>query len=187
MHQVYLAVTQSGTGFSKFISLFTGNAPYAHAGISFSPTLNPLYSFGRKFTYTLWPSGFIAQGFGTHFYNHHPKGRLRVYLLQLNDAQKQTLDARLAPFLAKPKWYKYGMWNCVCDYIKKPCHRPRHYTCIGFVADMLEGIVQFDKDTSLVDAMDACALGLPLLYEGSFGEFSAEKLRDIPNERNCNP
>ncbi|MEG1125446.1 MAG: hypothetical protein RSE10_02025 [Oscillospiraceae bacterium] len=178
MQIVYLVVTQSGTGFSKFISHFTGNAPYAHAGLSYDKSLNPMYSFGRKFTYTLYPSGFITKGFGTHFYNHHPNGRMLVYKLELTGQQADIFAKRLAPFLEKPKWYKYGMINCFAYYLGKPSHRVRHYTCVGFVADMIDGFVHFDKDTSLVNAMDMCALGLPLLYEGSFKDFSADALKD---------
>lgn len=176
MHKLYLAVTHSGTWFANGISLFTNGAEYSHAGISFSPTLNPLYSFGRKFTYLLLPSGFITQGFGKHFYNHHPRGKLRVYLVTLTDAQYDLLNARLQPFIDNTNSYKYGTLNIAYHYFGIPIHRSKHYTCIGFVAEMLNGILPFNKDSSLVKPMDMCNFDLPLLYEGSFKNFNSINL-----------
>ena len=56
MKSIYLLLTKSDTYVSKTIGLATSDK-YTHISISFEETLEPLYSFARKYKRTPLPAG----------------------------------------------------------------------------------------------------------------------------------
>lgn len=178
MENVYLCVMHSGTFMSKCVRFFANKgSQLSHVGLSLSPSLAPMYSFGRKYIYFAQPGGFVSYGLGSAFYNKHPDGKLLVYKMSVTDDQYNTLCTKLEPFIKAPKMYKYGNINCALHMLNKPCHRKHHFTCTTFVADMLEHIVDFDKDSSLLNPVDFCKLDLPLIYDGYFKDYNENKFK----------
>lgn len=167
---VYLMISHSGTGPANLVRFFT-RQPYSHVCYAEDASLSALYTFGRRYTRFFLPGGFIAGGIQSDFYKTYPHTRIRVYALEITAAQKALVDARLAPFLAAPLRYKYGMFNCVYQFFGIPRHRAHHFTCSQFVALLFEGILPFGRDTSLVRPMDFCSFSLPCVFEGTAEEY----------------
>lgn len=171
MENLYLCVMHSGTMFSNIVRFFTRSKSYSHTCISFEKSLNPMYSFGRLYYFTPIPGGFVHEGFGTAFYNHYPKGRLRVYEISLTEMQMQTVKQRVDKFVLNRKKYKYGYLNCFWHMLKKPCKREYHHTCTSFCGQVLQDILPFDKPDYMLEPLDFCKFDLPVVYEGSYKNF----------------
>ena len=60
MRDIYILLTKSDTLFSKAIYKIT-RAEYTHASISLDRELTMLYSFGRKYRYSMLPAGFVHE------------------------------------------------------------------------------------------------------------------------------
>lgn len=172
MDNLYLCVMHSGTIFSNIIRLFTHSKTFSHTCVSFDKSLNPMYSFGRLYYFTPIPGGFVHEGFGTAFYNHYPKGCLRVYEISKNDVQIQQVRLRVNNFINNRNKYKYGYLNCLCHLFKKPCNRIYHYTCTSFCGEVLQDILPFNKPTSMLEPLDFCKFDLPIIYEGTYKDFN---------------
>ena len=74
MKSIYLLLTRSDTYVSKTIGLATSDK-YTHISISFEETLEPLYSFARKYKRTPLPAGIRHEALYSGFYekcNHIP-------------------------------------------------------------------------------------------------------------------
>ena len=67
MKSIYLLLTKSDTYVSKTIGLATSDK-YTHISISFEETLEPLYSFARKYKRTPLPAGIRHEALYSGFY-----------------------------------------------------------------------------------------------------------------------
>ena len=111
MKSIYLLLTNSDTYVSKTIGLATSDK-YTHISISFEETLEPLYSFARKYKRTPLPAGIRHEALYSGFYekcNHIP---CALYELKVNEetyekATEQERLSRMIGFLAGMNYTYY--------------------------------------------------------------------------------
>ena len=67
MKSIFILLTKSDTYVSRIIRLVTADT-YTHASISFDESLQPLYSFSRKYVNKPLPAGLQTESLTTGFF-----------------------------------------------------------------------------------------------------------------------
>ena len=173
--ELFIILSRSHTMLARSIRFFT-RKKYNHTSISFDKNLGSLYSFGRRNPRNMFPAGFIEELEPTGFFDVFPQTKLLILKTVITKAQYEAVQKELAPFLANPESYIYGVKNLFCRFFGKECYRPQHYTCSAFCAKALSSVVTFDKHFSLVDPEDFRQFGFEVIFEGTMKEFRAKQL-----------
>lgn len=174
MKKIYIVLSRSGTVLARAIRLVTKKY-YNHTSVSFDRSLDVFYSFGRRNPRLLFPRGFITEGVHKGFFGLHPDTRICVLEGEISDRDFTLVQQRLAPFVARPKRYKYGVLNLIKMWAGRPYRTENKYVCSVFAAYLLDGILDFGKDYSLVYPEDFYNFGFKKIYEGTAGDYSYEK------------
>ena len=175
MNNFYLVLSRSHTTVAMLVRKFTGKY-YSHASLGFSPKLDTFHSFGRKNPKVMLPAGFITEGIDSGYFGLWPDTKILVLKGSLNDEEFGILQERIKGFELDRRRYRYNIMGLVTSYIGIPWHRAKHYTCSGFIAYLFRGILDFEKDYSLVEPEDFYKFGFEKIYEGTAGEYDHEKL-----------
>ena len=108
---VFITLLRGHSPLSNIISKVT-KAEYTHATISFTSTLNPMYSFGMKESLELMDLGFsIVHPKVQEFKNQ--KAAYSVYVMYVTKKEKQAMMTRLEWFKEKNKYLKYDFVGLV--------------------------------------------------------------------------
>lgn len=180
--KIYIVLSMSGTGFSKFLRVMT-KKPYTHASVSFNEDISLMYSFGRRSMIFPIKSGFIYETFDKGVlkkYNAYGE----VFEFSVTEEQLKKLTKAVKDFEDEYRKYKYNFIGLPFMLFGKSLIRRYHFVCSQFVAYVLEksDIYKFNKGWSIVRPMDFLEIdSLKLLYSGdlrtyckSFAEDKAE-------------
>lgn len=174
MKKVYIVLSRSGTILARAIQVFTKKY-YNHTSISFEKSLDTFYSFGRRNPYLMFPAGFITEGVHRGFFGVHPNTKICVMEGEISDGDFDTVQKKLAPFIANPKKYKYGITQMIKMMRGVPYRSEDHFVCSVFAAYLLKDALDFGKDYSLVYPEDFYMLGFDKIYEGTAGDYEYDK------------
>lgn len=167
MDYIYIVLSRSHTTFAKAIRKFTKKY-YNHTSISFREDLSPFYSFGRRYPRFMFPAGFITEGVHEGFFRLHPYTEICVIKMPIEDkAQLDTIKRKLKPFVAHPKRYQYNVKKMPLMMAGIPTKNKKKFVCSVFVAYLLNDILDYGKDYSLVYPEDFLNFGFEILYEGT--------------------
>lgn len=137
---IYIVVTQTGTVLSRLLKRIT-SADYNHVSISTDPTLNTMYSFGRKNAYNPFWGGFVMESpqFGT--FKRFSETDAVVLSLPVTKEVKEKIESRLAEMYQNRKKYRYDTLGLLLAWGKIRYVREDTYYCSSFVLEFLK---QFD-------------------------------------------
>lgn len=138
--RIYIVVTQTGTVLSRILKRIT-HADYNHVSITTDPTLNIMYSFGRKNPYNpLW-GGYVKESphFGT--FKRFSETEAAVLALPVTAEVKERMAEKLEEMYRNRKQYRYDTLGLLFAGAKVQYIRQNTYYCSSFVLDLLE---QFD-------------------------------------------
>jgi len=169
MKYLYLLLTCSDTYLSRSIRHLTDD-PYTHAALCFTPELNPIYSFGRKFASLMFPAGFTKDRLGKGFLRKHRK--MECILLRLSVEDEAYLSAKevVAAFEKNSFYYRYNVVGLILCGRQIAYERRRHFFCSQFVASVLQksGAVKLPKTPSLMRPADFTMLpGVEVIFKGT--------------------
>lgn len=174
MNSCYIVLSHSNTIMARLVRRFTGNY-YNHTSLALSEDLNEFYSFGRKNPRLLFPAGFISEGVHTGYFGLKPHTKIAVFEAQVSDEEYQLMLTQLNEFLKQRNRYRYNLLGLPMALFNIPWGRNNHYTCSGFVAYCMRGILDFDKHYSLIRPEDFYMFDFEKIYEGTAGEYHYEK------------
>ena len=160
--------------FARGIRIFTRKY-YNHTSVSFDKSLEVFYSFGRRNPRLMFPAGFIIEGVHSGFFGLHPKTEICVLEGEISDDDYETVKSRLAPFIAQPKKYKYGVIQVPKMMLGIKDRSKTRYVCSVFAAYLFKGMLDFGKDYSLVYPEDFYRFNFEKIYEGTTGDYNYEK------------
>lgn len=188
--KIYIVLSMSGTGFSKFLRLMT-QKPYTHVSVSLLENIDIMYSFGRRSMIFPIKSGFIYETFNKGVlkkYNAYGQ----IFELSVTEEQYGKLIVEIEKFVNEYKRFKYNFIGLPFIMVGKPLGRKHHFVCSQFVASVIEncGIHKFSKNWSLVRPMDFLEIeGLRLVYSGdlrtynnSFGNYEPTDEKAVETE-----
>ena len=175
MREIKIVLSQTNTIISKTLKALS-KKPYNHISISFEDDCSTMFSFGRKITWFPLIGGFIKEDINSGVFKMHPETKCKIYKFEVSDEDYGTITMRLKDFLAKPEKYKYSFLNVFLIRLNIPYQREYHYVCSSFVSYLLEDIIPFKKEISLVTPDDYNSLNLDEEYEGQLFEYVNGKL-----------
>ena len=134
--KVYVVVTQTGTILSRLLKVIT-HADYNHVSLSVDPTLNVLYSFGRKHPYNALIGGFVKESpkFGT--FKRFSETEAIVLALEIPEEKRQEIEADLVEMYEHRKEYRYDTIGLLLAWAKILYVRENTYYCSSFVKAFL--------------------------------------------------
>ena len=171
---LYVISTQTDTLISKIIKFYT-KAPFSHISLSLDEALENMYSFGRKHPPFALPSGFVHENIQTGLFGMLDYVPCQIYRLAVTDEQYEKVKNLVSSFIKIADEYKFNVIGFAPMAFNKKYQREKHFMCSQFVAFVLSkcGIIQFDKDYSLVRPDDIrTRQELALIYEGNLKQYA---------------
>lgn len=178
MKDIYIIFSYTGTYFSTFLRLFSGEK-YIHVSISLDQDLYRVYSFGRKNPKWMFPSGFVMENMEliTSFFEN---AICRIYKMQITRKEYHRLKKELKKYIDRENKYHYNIKGLVHIKFNHIYHRNYHFVCSQFVGKLLQDsrIYDFKKDYSLIRPKDIRSIkDSKLIYEGKIINY----LKEIEN------
>lgn len=171
--KLYIVLSRSGTVLARAIQVVTRKY-YNHTSVSFDKSLDTFYSFGRRNPRLMFPAGFIIEGVHRGFFGIHPHTKICVLEGEITREDYRLIQQRLAPFIAQPRKYKYGVAHLPLMIRGMPYRSENNYVCSVFAAYLLRNILNFEKDYSLVYPEDFYKFNFKKIYEGEAGDYDYE-------------
>ena len=155
MKTVYILLSRTGTGASKFIKLAT-KAEYTHASIALTPSKHRLYSFGRRKLRNFLVGGFINEDVNKHVMGLYPQAPCALFSLSVSDKAYEKMQLMVEQFNNQYDCYKYSFVGAATSFFGIKKRLKYHYTCSQFVATMLyvSDAVELPKHPSLMKPID---------------------------------
>lgn len=175
MREIKIVLTQTNTVISKTLKALS-KKPYNHISISFEDDCSTMFSFGRKITWFPLIGGFVKEDINSGVFKMHPETKCKIYKFEVTDEDYDIITMRFNNFLAKPEKYRYSFLNVFLIRLNIPYQREYHYVCSSFVSYLLEDIIPFKKEISLVTPDDFNSFNLVEEYEGELFEYVNRKV-----------
>lgn len=172
MSGVYLVLSRSRTIPSRVIHLFTKDE-YTHSSLSFSDTIEYMYSFARKYPRLILPGGLITERFDRGLFALQPQTKCRIYQIETDGEKRKQAIRIVEEMYAHKEKYGYSLLGVAFCKLGISRKRKNRYFCSEFVAEVLQesGIRKMKKDPSLIRPQDLMELnGMKLIYEGTVKE-----------------
>ena len=169
MKSIYILLTKSDTVVSKAIHLVTADQ-YTHVSISFDKTLQPLYSFSRKYIYLPLPAGICHEPLSEGFYKKYHYIPCALYELKVEDEIYNTAKQIAENMLKESQAYKFNVLGLILCKFNIPYDRKNYYFCSEFVSEILahSQILELPKMPSLMKPSDYLLFEeLECLYKGN--------------------
>lgn len=171
---VYVILSQTGSILSRALKLFTGDE-YNHSSISLSPTLEPMYSFGRINPNNPFPGGFVRESLYTGTFKRFHKTTAVVLEIKVSEEQYNGIKSFI-DFTENNKTkfhYNYlGVWYALF----KKDHLPKNkYYCSQFVRTCLANfnIDNANQLPTIIKPMDFMKLeNKRIIYSGIFKNYN---------------
>ncbi len=176
MKTIYILLTRSTSVLSSLIHLFSGDA-YTHSSISFSASLQPMFSSGRKNGDTLIPAGPCREVFHRGFYLRNRHIPCALYALQVSDEVYDRALAEAEAILAQADRYHFNLLGVALARIGISLYRKNYYFCSQFVGEILlrSGALEaLPVQTTVIRPMHLAGLEqLECVYTGRLSELLA--------------
>ncbi|MDO4377855.1 MAG: hypothetical protein Q4C64_01720 [Erysipelotrichia bacterium] len=165
MKRIYLILTKSPTLLSRSIAWLTGEQ-YTHSSISFSDTIQPMYSSGRKYAFISFPAGLKEEPLDKSFYKYFSNSAMGIYCLDVDDKVYDQAYNYVTTMVEKK--YPFNALGLILCWLKIDHPRKNHYFCSEFVANALAaGGIDILKKPNLYHPSDFLKIkGLKCLYIG---------------------
>ena len=108
MKDIYILLTKSDTLFSKAIYKIT-RAEYTHASIALDRELTMLYSFGRKYRYSMLPAGFVHEDINSGVMGASDTMKCALFRIRVSDRCYNKIAGRLRHMEANSGNYRYNI------------------------------------------------------------------------------
>ncbi|MBR5230196.1 MAG: hypothetical protein IKW01_04990 [Firmicutes bacterium] len=172
MKEIYILLTNSHTLISKTIYLLT-KAEYTHAALAMDKDLTMLYSFGRKYKYSMFPAGFVREGINHGVMGDSETMKCALYTICISDRVYKSLANRLRHMEVKRNCYRFNYFGLpMCGFGWKSGGKNGMF-CSQFVCHVLQkaGAIEHHKHPSLTKPVDFAKLkSAKKIFEGEIRE-----------------
>lgn len=168
MKSIYILLTKSDTWVSKIIKLTTDDR-YTHASISFDESLQPLYSFSRKYVNAPLPTGLRTEPLTKGFFQKYQYIPCALYELQVSDEVYWTARRQVEHMMEDAPSYRFSVIGLILCRLNIPFHRERRYFCSEFASEVLSRskALRLPKEPSLMRPNDYTKISaLSCRFEG---------------------
>ena len=134
---IYILLTKSDTCISKIINLTTADR-YTHVSISFDESLQPLYSFARKYVHFPLPAGLRHEPLDAGFFKRYSYIPCALYELKVTEDTYNRAKRQVERMMKRQKEYRFSVLGLILCRLSIPFHRKHFYFCSEFVGSVLE-------------------------------------------------
>ena len=172
MKSIYILLSKSDTYVSKMIKIATSDF-YTHSSIAFDASLQPLYSFARRFSYSPLPAGIRYECICDGYFKKHSDIPCALFELPVEDDVYESAKQYVESMMGESRKYRYNVIGLFLCKFNIAYSRENRYFCSEFIGEVLEksNALKFDKSPSLLHPVDfAEHPGLIRLFEGNIAE-----------------
>lgn len=165
---IYILLTKSDTCISKIINLTTADR-YTHVSISFDSSLQPLYSFARKYVHFPLPAGLRHEPLDDGFFKRYSYIPCALYELKVTEEVYNRAKRQVDRMMKRQKKYRFSVLGLILCRLSIPFHRKHFYFCSEFVGSILEdsNALALPKAPSLMRPNDYSKFtGMSCMFEG---------------------
>lgn len=137
MRKIYIVLTYTGTFLSKLIRMYT-KEEYAHVSISFSETLDEMYSFGRLNPYNPFFGGFVKESIHHGTFKRFQKTKTRVYSLEVDEEKFSNMQEVIEYVSTNRKKYRFNVIGLFAVSLHLRVKREKCFYCAEFVKYVLD-------------------------------------------------
>lgn len=176
---IYIIQMHTKTVPARFVKLMT-RYQYSHVGICLEKDCDTIYSFGRRSLRNILNGGFVEEERTGAFFQKFHKTACRIYELEVNTEQYQSVKEQLAYIKEHQDEYKYDFVGAVLRNFWIPISFNKSYVCSQFVAEVLSraGILEFDKKICMIRPKDFAKQDWKEIYTGKYTLYSGSVLRE---------
>lgn len=176
MKNIYIILTQSGTGVSKTLKFITKDT-YNHASIALDSTLQEFYSFGRKKVNNPLNGGFIIETPFTAVFAKYSNTPCMVLELPLSNEQYNDMEELINTFIKNKENFKYAFLGLFLTDTFLNLSNPNKFFCSQFVAHVLNKVgIKTAKKPIHIHPIDFLKLNnVKIIYEGILQKYSSKK------------
>lgn len=170
---VYIVLSQTGTMPSRLLKRIT-KKDYNHVSLSLSPSLESLYSFGRRLTYYPFWGGFIMESFNKGTFNRFPEADIMVLRLAVSQSTFCDIYTLISKMQERKYHFKYNYRGLFLAYFKVYRSFKNRFYCSEFVKYALEtnGVLGAGELCDIVEPTDFLSLpNCECIYKGKLNEF----------------
>lgn len=172
MKSIYILLSKSDTYVSKMIKIVTSDY-YTHSSIAFDASLEPLYSFARRFSYSPLPAGIRHESLCDGYFKKHSDIPCALFELPVEDEVYETAKQYVQCMMEESSKYRYNVMGLFLCKFNIAYSRENRYFCSEFIGEVLEksNALKFNKSPSLLHPVDFAAHPeLIPLFEGNIAE-----------------
>lgn len=165
---VFIILTRGNTSLANIICKSTGDE-FSHSSISFTPDLDPLYSFGTKKLGGGYQSlGFIKTNpYSKIWFADKTSVPYSIYVTFVSDENLKKMENRLEYFSKNADKMKYSFTGLIRVFLKMKSPKRLHWFCSAFVAEIINAGKQLEKDSTLYRPQQLSGISdVELLYSG---------------------
>jgi hypothetical protein len=171
--KIYLILTQTSSNLSRIIKLFT-RAKYNHMSLSFTPSLEPMYSFGRRQPYNPFWGGYVKEAPRKGTFGRFPKTIAAVLELSVEESVYQAMLDKVEAMYRCRERYGYDFIGLCLSAFHIDYRRSNKYYCSSFAAEVLRECRVPGFETIQKRAEPSHFLTYPnakLIYQGLLKEY----------------
>ena len=176
MKSIYILLTHSNTCISRLIKFATADM-YTHASISFDESLQPLYSFARKYVYVPLPAGLRIEPLINGFYKKDRYIPCALYVLRADEDVYETAKKEVEEMFKNAGAYRFNIIGLLLCRLGISYSRKYSYFCSEFVSEILKRskALHFPKEPSLMRPNDYTKISqIECCYEGNLSSLIEE-------------
>jgi len=173
-YPVFIVLMHTGTPLAHAIKAVTKDE-YSHAGISFDPSLKPLYSFGLEYIDGKGRMGMTLNSYDSGDYDKW-QSYYGVYVMYVDKETYDKMQETLNKFMEHYKEWKFDIFNLISCQLQRSSEHSKKYFCSRFVAEIINAGRKLDKLPSLHKPQDLAGLDdITLVNHGlNFIEYDPE-------------
>lgn len=143
--------------------------PYNHVAVSFTQSLQILYSFARYHKNAPFYGGFVRESCLRYQYRNK-QAKIKVCKVPVSAKQHLALKTRIRALSLQPKRYFYNLPSAIGAVIGKKYAAQTAYTCVEFIVSLLQYAEIFELHEAAYYSIDDLEKLLKdyVIYEGNF-------------------
>ena len=172
--QVYIVLSQSGSLVSRFLKFITKD-DFNHVSIALNEQPQVMYSFGRRFCYYPFWSGFVVESSNFGTFKRFQNTRAVVLSLDVNEDNYLKIKSQISSMLKKQYRFHYNYLGVLFSPFKINVHTKHSFYCSQFVKDILEknGVLQENTLPTVSKPVDFLEIdGVTKIFDGKLKDFS---------------
>lgn len=134
--KIYVVISQPTTCLAKCLC-FLSRQKYNHVSLALTPTLDEMYSFGRRTLRNPFNGGFIQESINGGIFKQLPKTQAIVLALDVSETAYHDIQDLINSMLQEKHKFNYNYWGLFLAWFRKNYETEYRMYCSQFVRKCL--------------------------------------------------